>query len=255
VKKPNLEDKHINGRLKVASNEIFNMRGHKKNIIFIDEKLFNFTPSNNLKLVRRKKNQRFNDKHMTFTSPRSSHKSINSIAWIGPKGLGGIYVAEHIHLFDKNAKRIKGSQKMKYKGFDNLSFLHVFEHQMLPDIMSQYGLDFVIMVDNAGIHNKMNNKTGKQYFDELLQKYGIQRVYWEARSPDMNPIEHLHKLVQASLYALTESSKVKNKEGTFKLLRKVWDELDNQTAIDLHKSFKNKCLKVLKNNGRNTFDG
>ncbi|GFV46050.1 DDE_3 domain-containing protein [Trichonephila clavipes] len=46
------------------------------------------------------------------------------------------------------------------------------------------GNDFILMDDNARPHRA-------RIVEEYLEDHGLERMEWPARSPDLNPIEHL----------------------------------------------------------------
>ncbi|GBO41203.1 hypothetical protein AVEN_104560-1 [Araneus ventricosus] len=81
---------------------------------------------------------------------------------------------------------------------DDRKPLHVFERGTVAgvryrdEILEHYvrlfrgavGHEFILMVDNARPHRAL-------VVDEFLQSEDIRRMDWTARSPDLNPIEHV----------------------------------------------------------------
>lgn len=168
----------------------------EEEILFLDEKLFNFYPQNEKVIVKYKKGERYKKSNINFTKPRSSSKSVNCVCWIGSKGLGGIYLAENMELFDTEGNKLNNK---KYKGFDNKSYLYLLEHYMIPDMKRMYGSNFKLMMDNSPVHTKMNETKTEQLVDTLLKKLKVERLVAPVRSPDLNPVEEVHVIVQKNL--------------------------------------------------------
>ncbi|GFX70700.1 DDE_3 domain-containing protein, partial [Trichonephila clavipes] len=62
------------------------------------------------------------------------------------------------------------------------------------------GNDFILMDDNARPHRA-------QIVEEYLEDHGLERMEWPARSPDLNPIEHLLDYLGREVAALKSSSR------------------------------------------------
>ncbi|GFU76415.1 transposable element Tcb2 transposase, partial [Trichonephila clavipes] len=63
------------------------------------------------------------------------------------------------------------------------------------------GNDFILMDDNARPHRA-------RIVEEYLEDHGLERMEWPARSPDLNPIEHLLGLSWQRGCCFKSSSKV-----------------------------------------------
>lgn len=249
-----MKPKHIATRLEFAK-ERLDKPEEKGVYVFIDEKKFFLTPVDLVMYVLRKKGQRFQKKNINYTKPKSSAQSVNCLCWISKNGKGEIYCAENRALFDRFGTKISDA---KYTGFDGKSFLDVLKNEMIPDIKKQLNTDdFKLYMDNATIHCKVNEATGRQFVDEFLETVNVERIIPPARSPDLNPIEHVHNLTQKVLHEKISRLKIKpkNKRQGFQKIKESWKQVDNETVKNIYYSFESKCEKVVKHNGHNNFDG
>lgn len=173
LNKPGLSKQHKLNRLNYVTERLEKKDGNS--IIFLDEKMFKHVPDHNLVKVKRRKNERYDEKNVNFTKPKNSNKSVNCLIWIGSQGFGNVYCAEHCDDYNELGEKISSSNS-PYRGFDNKSFLKLLENNIIPDIRSTYGNEFKLMMDNSPVHNKMNDEKTKQLVDVLLEKEGIERV-------------------------------------------------------------------------------
>ncbi|GFV38832.1 transposable element Tcb2 transposase [Trichonephila clavipes] len=88
-----------------------------------------------------------------------------------------------LHIFD--AGSINGN---RYCNDILLSYVRLFRGAM--------GLQFLFMDDNAPCHRTVAAK-------QLLESEDIERMDWPARSPDLNPIEHVWDFLGRRLAART----------------------------------------------------
>ncbi|GFT19982.1 transposable element Tc3 transposase [Trichonephila clavipes] len=102
------------------------------------------------------------------------------------------------------------------------------------------GNDFILMVDNARPH-----RAG--IVEEYLEDHGLERNEWPARSPDLNPIEHLWDYLGREVAALNPLSRSLHelKQG----LLCVWSSLPIPVSDNLINSMGNRCRQCIQVRG------
>jgi transposase len=68
---------------------------------------------------------------------------------------------------------------------------------------------------------------------------------WPSNSPDLNPIENLWSIVKRNV----EKRMPRNLEDLERMMVEEWNNIPDETIINLVKSMKNRCQLVNKNNG------
>ena len=68
---------------------------------------------------------------------------------------------------------------------------------------------------------------------------------WPSNSPDLNPIENLWSIVKRNV----EKRMPRNLEDLKRMMVEEWNNIPDETIINLVKSMKNRCQLVIKNNG------
>lgn len=122
------------------------------------------------------------------------------------------------------------------------AYINVLEEHVVP-FAPFVGNDFLFMQDNARPHTA---RIVTQYLDEV----GIERLQWPARSPDINPIEHVwdelgrrirsRRVAPVNLYQLGEA------------LVDEWEDFPQQTVANLIASMPRRMEAVIQARGGNT---
>ncbi|GFX99622.1 transposable element Tc3 transposase [Trichonephila clavipes] len=102
------------------------------------------------------------------------------------------------------------------------------------------GNDFILMDDNARPHRA-------QIVEEYLEDHGLERMEWPARSPDLNPIEHLWDYLGREVAALNPPPRSLHelKQG----LLCVWSSLPIPVSDNLINSMGNRCRQCIQVRG------
>ena len=80
----------------------------------------------------------------------------------------------------------------------------------------------------------------------ILLKNNVPQVMdWPSNSPDLNPIENLWSIVKRNV----EKRMPRNLEDLERMMVEEWNNIPDETIINLVKSMKNRCQLVIKNNG------
>lgn len=138
---------------------------------------------------------------------------------------------------------------------DGHSSLHIMEENMTSELYvgvledHVYPLSFslgdpssrwILMDDNAPPHRSIMTRSYKQ-------SAGIRTLDWPARSPDLNPIEHvwavLKRRIRRQLTLGDDLARLKI------LLRREWDQLDQEMIGNLISSMPNRIRKVIELEG------
>ncbi|GBO44153.1 hypothetical protein AVEN_239551-1, partial [Araneus ventricosus] len=121
---------------------------------------------------------------------------------------------------------------------DGRTPLHVFERGTVIGVryrdeilepyvrlfMGAFGPEFILMDDNARPHRAL-------LVDEFLESEDIRRMDWPARSPDLNPIEHVWDSLGRAIATSNPPPRTIQEMKT--ALLKEWDQLPQEMINSL----------------------
>uniref|UniRef100_A0AAZ3RBZ6 Tc1-like transposase DDE domain-containing protein n=1 Tax=Oncorhynchus tshawytscha TaxID=74940 RepID=A0AAZ3RBZ6_ONCTS len=138
-----------------------------------------------------------------------------------------------------------------------LTALHVLTRGSLTAIRYRYeilrplgrpyagavGPGFLLMQDNARPHMA-------GVCQQFLQEEGIDAMDWPARSPDLNPIEHIWDIMSRSIHQCHVAPQTVQELAD--ALVQVWEEIPQETIRHLIRSMPRHCREVIQARGGHT---
>ncbi|GFX03785.1 transposable element Tc3 transposase [Trichonephila clavipes] len=145
-------------------------------VLFTDESRFSLSSDSHRTLIWRERESR---NHLSNIIERDRYGGRGVLVW------GGIILGSRtdLHIFD--AGSVNGT---RYCNEILLPYVRLFRGSM--------GLQFLFIDDNAPCHRTVAA-------EQLLESEDIERMDWPARSPDLNPIEHVWDFLGRRLAART----------------------------------------------------
>uniref|UniRef100_A0A674EIT7 Tc1-like transposase DDE domain-containing protein n=1 Tax=Salmo trutta TaxID=8032 RepID=A0A674EIT7_SALTR len=105
------------------------------------------------------------------------------------------------------------------------------------------GPGFLLMQDNARPHVA-------GVCQQFLQEEGIDAMDWPARSPDLNPIEHIWDIMSRSIHQRHVAPQIVQELAD--ALVQVWEEIPQETIRHLIRSMPGRCREVIQAPGGHT---
>ena len=119
--------------------------------------------------------------------------------------------------------------------------------EILDPIVRPYagavGSDFILMDDNARPHRA-------HVVDRYLDDNGIDRLEWPAKSPDLNPIEHVWDMIGRAVRGRANQPRTLAQLG--RALQEEWDKIPQQAIRNLICSMRRRCQAVIRMYGAHT---
>ncbi|GFU85363.1 transposable element Tcb2 transposase [Trichonephila clavipes] len=189
-------------------------------VLFTDESRFSMESDSGRLLIWREQRTRY---HQSNTVERHSYRGGGILVWAGIS-LGG-----HTDLHVFHGGTVTG---LRYRD----EILDPYVHPYAAAI----GNDFILMDDNARPHRA-------RIVEEYLEDHGLERMAWPARSPDLNPIEHLWDYLGREFAALNPPPRSLHelKQG----LLCVWSSLPIPVSDNLINSMENRCPQCIQVRG------
>ncbi|GFW68827.1 transposable element Tcb2 transposase [Trichonephila clavipes] len=190
-------------------------------VLFTDESRFTMeSDSGRLLIWREQQRTRY---HQSNTVERHSYRGGGILVWAGIS-LGG-----HTDLHVFHGGTVTG---LRYRD-------EILDPYVRP-YAAAIGNDFILMDDNARPHQA-------RIVEEYLEDHGLERMEWPARSPDLNPIEHLWDYLGREVAALNPPPRSLHelKQG----LLCVWSSLPIPVFDNLINSMGNRCRQCIQVRG------
>ena len=220
IKKPFLRPVHIKRRFEISEAIIKMPEKISKTIIFSDESKFNLFYSDGQQYVWRNKNSGLQNKNLSKTI-KGGGGSVMVWACFSHSGVGNIKIIE---------------ETMTGPVYVDILSRNLFES---ADKMGLHS--FIFQQDNDPKHTSC---IAKEFFAEN----NINALEWPARSPDLNPIEHLWAHIKIKI----AERMPKNISELKRFIIEEWNGIPKEVCEKYALSFKNRALAIYKAGGNHT---
>lgn len=221
-KKPDMSENHFAARNQWAYDHVSFTQVEWKKVIWTDEKKFNLDGPDGLSYY-------WHDQRIQRKILSRRHSSGGSIMIWGC--FSGCGVGELCELDGR---------------LTSLKYIDILETHLLPFAYANHGTgfnDFILQQDGASAHRAIATRN-------WLDAVGVKVMTWPAVSPDLNPIENVWGIMAQEVYK--HGRKFRNKDELRQTVHQCWDRLEMNTLDKLNESMRDRCIEVLRKNGRAT---
>lgn len=120
-------------------------------------------------------------------------------------------------------------------------YLNILNSVMLPYAEDYMPLRWEFMHDN-------DSKHASRIIKSWLERNQVALLDWPSQFPDLNPIEHLWRVLKTSI----GGQKWKNKQELWEKIQEAWYSIPVKTCAQLVNSMPRRCQEVMKNKGAST---
>lgn len=131
-------------------------------------------------------------------------------------------------------------------GIDSQVYIDILENNVLDHCLERIG-------DDGRVHLYQDDGATCHDSDAVINycaEKGIQRPYWPASSPDMNPIEHIWGWIKFKLTKL--KAKPRNVAELKRVVTRVWEEISLESIQKLYDSMPKRIRELQRVQGANT---
>lgn len=227
---PKLSAAHRQARLRFAREHLDWTEEQWASILFTDECRTCLNGADGRKRVYRRRGERY---AQSCIEERVPFGGGSCMVWGGISMIGRTELV-FIDMVRQNG-RIGGLTAQRY-------ITEVLEAHVVP-YMGLIGESFTLMQDNARPHAAAQVR---QYCEE----FGIRTMNWPARSPDLNPIEHVWDSLKKAVYARNPMPTTVAALRTS--ISQEWNNIPQDRLITLIRSMRNRLESVIRARGGNT---
>nr|KAG5706368.1 hypothetical protein BaRGS_033129 [Batillaria attramentaria] len=138
--------------------------------------------------------------------------------------------------------RVKGKTDLHVFWNGTLTAIR-YRDEILDPVVRPYAGANGLMYDNARPHRA-------RIVDQYLEEESMERMEWPARSPDLNPIEHVWDMIGRAVRARVNPPRTLAQLG--QALQQEWDQIPQQTIRNLICSMRRRCQAVIPARGGHT---
>ena len=125
---------------------------------------------------------------------------------------------------------------------DQQQYRQILIHHAVPSGTRLVGRGFILAHDNDPKHK---TNAVQAYLNRKEEKGDLQDISWPSQSPDLNPIEHLWRIVKHK----RKGFKATSKENLFGKVQEIWANLTSTELKKLVESMPERVEAVIKAKG------